>query len=43
MNDWEKSNETSLPEKAGFDSYLNMENITDADHTHVKEVCKYLK
>ena len=31
MNDWEKFNETSLPEKEGFYSNLNMEDITDAD------------
>ena len=31
MDDWEKFNEISLPEKEGFDSDLNMENITDAD------------
>ena len=31
MRDWEKCNETSLPEKEDFYSYLNVENITDAD------------
>ena len=40
MDDWEKSNETSLPEKEDFYSQLNMEDITDADYTHVKRVCK---
>ena len=39
MNDLEKFNETSLPEK-DFYSHLNMENITDADYTHAKRVCK---
>ena len=40
MNDWKKFNETWLPEKEDFFSHLNMENITDADYTHVKRVCK---
>ena len=31
MDDWEKLNETSLPEKEYFYSHLNMEDITDAD------------
>ena len=39
-DDWEKFNETSLPEKEGFYSHLNMENITDADYAHIKRVCK---
>ena len=30
MNDWEKFNETSLLEKEGFYSTLNMEDIDDA-------------
>ena len=32
MNDWEKSNEISLPEKEDFYSQLNMEDITDAEY-----------
>ena len=36
MDDWEKFNQTSLPEKEDFDSHLNIEDITDADHTHKK-------
>ena len=40
MDDWEKFNETPLPEKADFYSHLNIENITDADYTHEKRVCK---
>ena len=32
--------ETSLLEKEDFYSYLNMENITDADYAHAKRVCK---
>ena len=35
-----KLNETSLPEKEDFHSYLNMEDITDADCTHAKRVSK---
>ena len=31
MDDWEKFNETTLPEKEEFYSNLNMEEITDAD------------
>ena len=31
MDDWEKFNETILPEKEEFYSNLNMEDITDAD------------
>ena len=43
MDDWEKINETSLPEKEDFYSYLNMEDITDADYAHAKRVCKDLE
>ena len=32
MDDWKKFNETSLPEKEGFYSPLNIEDITDADY-----------
>ena len=40
MNEWEKLNETSLPEKEDFYSHLNMEDITNADYAHPKIVCK---
>ena len=40
MVDWEKFNETSLPEKEDSYSNLDMEDITDADYMHVKRVCK---
>ena len=40
MDDWEKFNETSLPEKEDFYSHLNMEDITNADCTDAKNVCK---
>ena len=36
MNNWEKFNETSLPEEEDFYSPLNMEDITDADFAHPK-------
>ena len=36
MDDWEKFNEISLPEKEKFYSHLNMENITDLDCPHAK-------
>ena len=29
-----------LPEKQDFYSHLNIEDITDADYAHAKEVCK---
>ena len=40
MDEWEKFNETILPEKEEFYSNLNMEDITDADYIHEKRVCK---
>ena len=40
MCDWEKFNETSLPEKEDFYNHLNMEDITDADYAHAPRVCK---
>ena len=40
MNGWEKLSETSLPKKEDFFGNLNMEDITDADYTHEKIVCK---
>ena len=36
--DWEKFNETSLPEKEDLYSHLNMEDITDADYMDTKRV-----
>ena len=38
MVDWEKFNETSLLEKKDSYSDLNMEDITDADHEHAKNI-----
>ena len=40
MDDWEKFIEATLPEKEGFYSQLNMEDIADADYVHAKRVCK---
>ena len=40
MDQCEKFNETSLPEKEYFSSHLNMKDITFADYTHAKRVCK---
>ena len=40
MNDWEKANGTSLPEKEDFYSHLNLQDITYADYAHAKRVCK---
>ena len=38
MDDWEKFNKTSLPEKEDFHLHLNMEDITDEDYAHAKRV-----
>ena len=40
MGEWEKFNETTLPEKEQFYSNLNMKDITYADYMHKKRVCK---
>ena len=40
MDDWEKLIERSLPEKEGFYSHLNMEDITYRDYTNTKRFCK---
>ena len=44
-DDWEKINETSLPEKEDFYSHLNMGDIADGDYifAHAKSVCKNFK
>ena len=42
MNEWEKFNETTLPENEEFYSNLNMEDITDANYMHAKEFVKTL-
>ena len=43
MDDLGKSNKKSLPEKEDLYSYLNMEDITDANYKHAKRVCKDFK
>ena len=43
MDDWEKFNETMLPEKEDFYSQSNMEDITDADYAQTKTVCKHFE
>ena len=40
MDDWEKVDETSLPEKYKFYSNLNIQDITDTDYMHAKKVCE---
>ena len=40
MDDWEKFNERTLPEKEEFYRNLNMEDITDADYMQARRVCK---
>ena len=40
VDDWEKFNETSLPEKEDFYSHWNIEDITDVDYAHAKLICK---
>ena len=42
MEDWEKFNEKSS-EKEHFYSHLIMEDITDADYVHAKELVKIFK
>ena len=43
VDDWEKFNEATLPEKEEFYSNLNIGNIADADYMHAKRVCKGFK
>ena len=40
IDNLEKVNKTSLPEKEVFYSHSNMEDIIDADYAHAKRVCK---
>ena len=40
MDDWEKFNEKTLPEKEDFYSGLNMKDFADPDYAHAKRVCK---
>ena len=43
LEEWEKFNEKTIPEKEEFYSNLNMEDITDADYMHGTRVCKDFK
>ena len=43
MDNWEKFDETSLPDKESFYSSLNMENINDIDYRHGNNVFKKFK
>ena len=43
MNEEEKVNETTLPEKEEFYSKLNIKDITDEDYMHAKELAKTVK
>ena len=38
MDDWEKFNRMSLPEKEDFYSHLNMDDNTNEDYVHAKRV-----
>ena len=38
---WKRLDETSLPDKEGFYSGLNMEDMTEVDYRHAKRVPKY--
>ena len=40
MNSWQRFDEELLPDRKAFHSSLNMEDITDVDYRHAKEVCK---
>ena len=43
MDNWERFDETSLPDKESFYSNLNMENIDDIDYRHGNNECKTFK
>ena len=43
MDNWERFNETSLPNKESFYSNFNMENIEDIDYRHGNNVFKIFK
>ena len=43
MDNWERFNEASLPNKKSFCSSLNMENIDDIDYRHGNNVFKKFK
>ena len=43
MDNWERSDETSLPNKESSYSNLNMENIDEIDYRHGNSVFKRFK
>ena len=43
MDNWQRFNESSLPDKKAFYSNLNMNNITDVDYRHGKKIFKKFK
>ena len=43
MDNWERFDETSLPNKESFYSSLNMENIDDIDYRHGNNIFKKIK
>ena len=43
MDNWERFDEKSLPDKESFYSSLNMENIDDIDYRHRNNVFKKFK
>ena len=43
MDNWERFDETSLPDKESFYSSLNMENVDDIDYRHGVNVFKKFK
>ena len=43
MDNWERFNETSLPNKESFYNNLNMKNIDDIDYRHDNNVFKRFK
>ena len=43
MDNWERFDETSLPNKESFYSNLNMENVDDIDYRHGNNVFKRFK
>ena len=43
MDNWERFDETSLPDKESFYSSLNMKNIDDIDYKHGNNVFKKIK
>ena len=43
MDSWNRFNKTSLPDKKGFYSRLNIENIMDIDYIHAARIFKEFK